>query len=139
MSDVKKTTLIYFGSRTNSKFGTLRSTITFMLLCIVFISLKYINNELFNVLMDRKIMLFISSIAITSAMTVVVPTNSFDAVKYGASVAIVLSIIAVTAWSSKIGTNEIAFIVINTILGAMLSIIVYNVSKKLDWYPFSPC
>jgi hypothetical protein len=136
MSDTKKTTLIYFGSPKNSKFGTLRGGLAFVLLCVSFLFLKYINNELFVMLMGRKTMLFVSLIAIVSALTVVVPTDTFDAAKYGASVAIVLSICIATAWSADIKKGGIAFIITSTILGALISTIVYVVSKKLEWYPF---
>lgn len=139
MSESKKTTLIYFGSKENSKYGTLRSIITLTLVSVLFLSLKYINSELFEKLMKRKTMLFVSLIAVVSAMTVIVPSDSFDAAKYGASVGAVVSIIFATAWSEEVNIGKIIFIISSIVSGALISTAVYNISTKLDWYPFLPC
>ena len=135
----KKTTLIYFGSTENSKYGTLRSCIAFLLYVIVFFSLYVINKDFYNKLMNRKLNVFISIVVIVSAICVVVPTDNYDALKYGASVGACLSLIAISAWSDKFNWNSFAVFIFSTIIFALISLLVYIVSKNMGWYPFKPC
>lgn len=136
MEDVSKTTLIFFGSVENSKYGTLRSVIaTALILGILFVITKT-DSELSKLLTERPISVLLALIVIVSAICVQVPADRYDALKYGASVGVAFSIIAVVAFSKDINTSSVGFVVSSTLLSSLISLIVYELSKKLGWYPF---
>jgi len=142
----ERTTLVYFGDLENSKYGTLRSIIA-LVLCLVFLLLIKISNEsLFSKLEKNKVLVFVSIVAIVSALCVVVPYSNYDALKYGASVGAVLSIIALTAWYSSdkdadenVTLDSLLFFIISTVVFSFISFSVYFLSEKLNWYPVRPC
>ena len=143
---IEKTTIVYFGDLENSKYGTLRSIIA-LVLCLVFLLLIKISNEsLFSKLEKNKVLVFVSIVAIVSALCVVVPYSNYDALKYGASVGAVLSIIALTAWYSSdkdadenVTLDSLLFFIISTVVFSFISFSVYFLSEKLNWYPVRPC
>jgi uncharacterized membrane protein len=135
MKDNSKTTLIFFGSMENSKYGTLRSVIALVLLVGILFVLKQLGTELSKSLTERPIGVLIVLVVIVSAICVQVPIDRYDALKYGASVGAALSLIAVVAWSKDLNASSAGFVVSSTLLASIISLIVYELSKKLDWYP----
>jgi uncharacterized membrane protein len=135
MKDNSKTTLIFFGSMENSKYGTLRSVIALALLVGILFVLKQLGTELSKSLTERPIGVLIALVVIVSAICVQVPTDRYDALKYGASVGAALSLIAVVAWSKDLNESSAGFVVSSTLLASVISVIVYELSKKLGWYP----
>jgi uncharacterized membrane protein len=135
MKDNSKTTLIFFGSMENSKYGTLRSVIALVLLVGILFALKQLGTELSKSLTERPIGVLIVLVVIVSAICVQVPIDRYDALKYGASVGAALSLIAVVAWSKDLNASSAGFVVSSTLLASIISLIVYELSKKLDWYP----
>jgi uncharacterized membrane protein len=135
MKDDSKTTLIFFGSMENSKYGTLRSVIALALLVGILFVLKQLGTELSKSLTERPIGVLIALVVIVSAICVQVPTDRYDALKYGASVGAALSLIAVVAWSKDLNASSAGFVVSSTLLASVISVIVYELSKKLRWYP----
>jgi uncharacterized membrane protein len=134
MKDDSKTTLIFFGSMENSKYGTLRSIIALALLVGILFVLKQLGTELSKSLTERPIGVLIALVVIVSAICVQVPTDRYDALKYGASVGVALSLIAVVAWSKDLNASSAGFVVSSTLLASVISVIVYELSKKLGWY-----
>ena len=142
----ERTTLVYFGDLENSKYGTLRSIIA-LVLCLVFLLLIKISNEsLFSKLEKNKVLVFVSIVAIVSALCVVVPYSNYDALKYGASIGAVLSIIALTALYSSdkdadenVTLDSLLFFIISTVVFSFISFSVYFLSEKWNWYPVRPC
>jgi hypothetical protein len=134
-----KTTLIFFGNIENSKYGTLRSTIAIVLVIIVLLMLKQFNEVLYESIIERKFGLFLAIVVIVSAICVQVPANRYDAIKYGMSVGIVLSVIAAVAWSPKFNMSNVGFILGSGITTSLISLIVYEMSRNLGWYPFKHC
>jgi hypothetical protein len=130
-----KTTLIFFGSKENSKYGTLRSVIALVLLLGILFIMKQTGSQLVN---QRPIGVFLALIVIVSAICVQVPTGRYDALKYGASVGAALSIIAVVAWSKDLNLSSLGFVISSTFLASFISLIVFEISTKLEWYPFKP-
>lgn len=135
MKDNSKTTLIFFGSMENSKYGTLRSVIALVLLVGILFVLKQLGTELSKSLTERPIGVLIVLVVIVSAICVQVPIDRYDALKYGASVGAALSLIAVVAWSKDLNASSAGFVVSSTLVASIISLIVYELSKKLDWYP----
>ena len=138
MKDFPKTTLIFFGSQENSKYGTLRSIIALMLLLGILFILKLTGSEFSKSLIERPIGVLLTIIVIVSAICVQVPTDRYDALKYGASIGAALSIIAVVAWSKDLNVSSISFVALSTLLTAIISVIVYELSTSLRWYPSQP-
>ena len=135
MKDFPKTTLIFFGSQENSKYGTLRSIIALILLLGILLIVKLTGSEFSKSLIERPIGIFLAIIVIISAVCVQVPTNRYDALKYGASVGAALSIIAVIAWSKDLNVLSLSFVASSILLTAIISVIVYELSTSLRWYP----
>jgi beta-lactamase regulating signal transducer with metallopeptidase domain len=139
MTDIPKTTLIFFGSRENSKYGTLRSMIALTLIILVLFIIKLFHNEFYDSLINRKIGLILAIVVIISAITVQVPTGVYDAMKYGASVGAFLSVISAVALSSDFNTESVLFVITSTFITSIISVIVYKISNNINWYPFEPC
>jgi hypothetical protein len=90
-----------------------------------------------DILQTRKVGLFISIIALISALNVVVPTDNYDAVKYGASVGVFTAIIAL---SGNLQTTNVFLLVALIIFVCVWNALaVYNISTSLGWYPIEPC
>ena len=135
MTDFPKTTLIFFGSQENSKYGTLRSIIALILLLGILLIVKLTLSDFSKSLIERPIGIFLAIIVIVSAICVQVPTDRYDALKYGASVGAALSIIAVIAWSKDLNLLSLSFVASSILLTAIISVIVYQLSTSLRWYP----
>ena len=135
MKDFPKTTLIFLGSQENSKYGTLRSIIALILLLGILLIVKLTLSDFSKSLIERPIGIFLAIIVIVSAICVQVPTDRYDALKYGASVGAALSIIAVIAWSKDLNVLSLSFVASSILLTAIISVIVYQLSTSLRWYP----
>jgi hypothetical protein len=137
MTNYPKTTLIFFGSTTNSRYGLYRSLIAFVILAALIVSAK--DTKLGETLLSHKVTTFLLLVVIVSGLTVQVPTSTYDAVKYGASVSGALSFVAAatlrlagaraTIMQSALG------IFLATAIGGAISAVVYMLSKRLKWYP----
>ena len=134
-----KTTLIYFGDLKNSKYGTLRSLIAIALVTLFLFIFATISDEFKDNLKKRKLAVVIGVIALVSAMCVVVPKDDFDAVKYGLSIGAVISIFIIISYHETLHLKQLFEFLISTLSIGLSTYIVYILSKKLDWYPYSSC
>lgn len=139
MSENIKTTLIYFGSLENSKYGTLRSLIALALVILFLLFFVNISEDFKDIIKKRKIGVIIGIIALVSAMCVIVPRDDFDAIKYGLSIGAVISTFIFISYYETLKLNQIPQFLISTISIGIITYIVYLVSKKFDWYPYPPC
>lgn len=126
------TSLIYFGDTNNSLYGTLRSTIAITLIMIWLIFATYISKLEFDWV--RMIML---AVALTSAICVIVPYSNYDAAKYGASIGLLTCLIILSV--SDLEADKIWFAISAIAACTIVSVIVYQSSTALGWYPFPPC
>ena len=139
MNQNVKTNLIYFGTFENSKYGTLRSLIAITALIIIF-SIMYGASSFYKRIIKERILgIVILCIALVSALCVIVPQNDYDAIKYGGSIGAFFSIIVIVSYSEIIDWNSLIFLISSILIGMLISVIVYKISNKLDWYPIKPC
>jgi hypothetical protein len=130
-----QTTLNYFGSIENSKYGLFRSLIAFVLILTGVFLTKLTKPSLYQTMLDRKLGVFLVIVAVVSAISVQVPADPYDALMYGASVGLVLSIVAAAAWSPEFKWGSVGFVALGTVKCAVIAWIVYELSKYLNWYP----
>jgi hypothetical protein len=139
MSENIKTTLIYFGNLENSKYGTLRSFIAILLVVLSLFGLMNLSDNFKDIVKKRKLGVLIGIIALVSAMCVIVPRDDFDAIKYGLSIGAVISIFIFISYYENLIWKHLLYFSISTLSIGIITYIVYILSKKLDWYPYSPC
>lgn len=138
-----QTCLIFFGDLTNSWYGTLRSLVAFVLLATVF-GLVVMADDDINPTVDDMVVAFVALVWFVSALTVQVPRDNMDAVKYGASVGLytiglivmaqyVINKDAVTKRPRKYALYSLTGVAVF----AAVSLAVYAVASAHDWYPYS--
>ncbi|MCH9718015.1 MAG: hypothetical protein K0U52_13180 [Gammaproteobacteria bacterium] len=138
-----KTTLIFFGSRRNSLFGLYRSIVAFLaIVVVVVVGVATKRSRIARALVQtprRLAIALVVAVVVVSALTVQVPTSTYDVVKYGASVGGALSIVAGAAIMLIAKNVSIANVVMHVaiaiVLSATIASFVFVIAKKLRWYP----
>jgi hypothetical protein len=130
-----KSCLIFFGDSNNSKFGTIRSLVAYLMFMMIFLVLYLTNKKVrdINIFLVALILVFFVSI-----LTIQVPYDSSDSIKYGLSLGFYtfgLFLITYYILNKKITTEILLYSIGGIISFCLVSLTVYKISSEKNWYP----